>query len=516
MGMTVAVAIAAAVMTISTRWGLAMSSDSARYVRTARHVLGTEPIVETDMESKGGQGHYPPFYPISLAAAARVTGLDPVPAARWLHVVMFALGTALVGLLVRHFGAAGPGILAAMAFALSPVMITTHAWLLSEALFTVLALLTMWLLVLHIEVNRTSLLLAAAVTTSLGMLTRYAGAAMGPACVAALLLFANDTSWRARIRKAIVFSGIALVLPLGLLVRNAAAGGSAVNRTLSYHPVSIDHIKDGIAAVATWTTPLGIASARDAANARPVVAIMGLLVFVAVIATGIVLAWRERLAPLGRLAGMLVLFMLSFVTLLVFSISLVDFHTPLDTRVLSPVFAGWVVLGGCVLSWFVVDRGRPSRAIAFAVAVVLIGVLAWPSFTLVSRLWSVGDGFTHPQWRDSATMAAVRQLPPGIQVFTNAPGAVYLLSGRQFIWTIPPQIIASSRLPNPDHDALMARISEELHAGRGVVVWLNRYGARRPGYPTAEQIRRRLGLQRSARFSDGAIYEHPASTRSAH
>jgi 4-amino-4-deoxy-L-arabinose transferase-like glycosyltransferase len=527
--MIACVVIAIAIMTVSTRWGLALSSDSARYVRTARHVLGTEPIVDIGLESKREAAHYPPFYPMTLAAAGFVLRQDPLHAARWLHVAIFAGSTLLIGTLVWRFGGrAWAAVLAATLFALSPVSITTHAWLLSEALFILLALLTIFLLALLLDrptehaaaphrdpgvappQNRWPLLIAMGLVTSLAMMTRYAGAALGPACALALLLLKTGQPWRRRMVDAGVFSAVALALPLAQFGRNLLTGGSAANRTIAFHPISLDHLKDGVAAVATWIAPLGVSGARDAANAHPIMSSAGVIIFAAVMIAGALLGWRHRREAIGRLAACLLLFIVCFVALLVFSISLVDFHTPMDTRVLSPVFAAWAVLAAVVLSRRVERMTPGPRAVAAVIALTgAVAIIAWPSIELVRRLHREGDGFAHPQWRNSATMAAVRALPPDQQIFTNAPGAVYLLSGRQLIWTIPAETSASSRLPNPEYPALMARISVEVQAGRGVVVWLDRYGRRRAYYPTAEHVRRRLGLRVRQRFNDGAIFDRP-------
>src|SRR5687767_12342702 len=56
--------VAFTVALLATRWGIATSSDSARYIRSARHVLGREVRVEQDVpaDAKAEQAHYPPMY----------------------------------------------------------------------------------------------------------------------------------------------------------------------------------------------------------------------------------------------------------------------------------------------------------------------------------------------------------------------------------------------------------------------------------------------------------------------
>jgi hypothetical protein len=135
-----------------------------------------------------------------------------------------------------------------------------------------------------------------------------------------------------------------------------------------------------------------------------------------------------------------------------------------------------------------------------------------PSKRLVERLFRDGAGFAHRQWQQSPTLRAVGKLPPEMQIFTNAPGAVYLVTGREFILTIPAETSASSRLPNAEYPMLMDRIAGEMRAGRGVLVYLKRYGAKRAFYPTEQELKKRLGLHPAGRFSDGTIYDYVAGS----
>jgi len=81
---------------------------------------------------------------------------------------------------------------------------------------------------------------------------------------------------------------------------------------------------------------------------------------------------------------------------------------------------------------------------------------------------------------------------------------------------VPSEISASSRLPNPEYPQLMERIGGEIRAGRGVLVYCRKYGAKRAFYPTEQELKHKLGLHVRARFSDGTIYDYvaPATTTS--
>jgi hypothetical protein len=295
--------------------------------------------------------------------------------------------------------------------------------------------------------------------------------------------------------------------------RNLRTAGSATNRTLAVHPISLEHIKDAIAAFGTWVSPLGVDQSRLDANRHPIVAGLGVLVFLAVLVAGCAIAIRRRKDALAMLSSVALLYAGCFVALIVFSISFVDFHTPADTRILAPVFIAWVILLACV-GTAIAQGMAPVKQWVFVSA---IAGLAWVCIVptvgygkrqgLVVRRFRDGEGFAHSAWRNSPTIAAVRELPPDAKIFTNAPGAIYLLTRRQNILTIPSAINASSRLPNPEYTGLMIRINDDLRAGRGVVVYLKNYGKRRAFYPTEQELRRRLALHPLVRLSDGAVYD---------
>jgi hypothetical protein len=297
---------------------------------------------------------------------------------------------------------------------------------------------------------------------------------------------------------AAIFTAVFMLLPIAWMIRNLRLGGSATNRDIAFHPLSLEHIKDGIATLAIWLSPFNVAQPRTDANAHPLIAGVALLLFLAVMVIGVIWTVKRR----DVLAGLSTLYIASFLILLAISISFVDFHTPADTRVLSPIFFAWVIVGACVVS------AKPRAAVG--VGALLLLVLIVPSIRLINRLSREGDGFAHAQWQQSPTIAAVRELPADKQIFTNAPGAVYLLTGRQLVLTVPAETRASSGLPNADYPALMARIETDLHAGRGVVIYLRRYGARRTNYPSEDQLKRKLGLHPLGRFSDGTIFDYVA------
>src|SRR4051794_12754727 len=94
-------AVAFAIALFATRWGIATSSDSARYIRSARHALGREVEVQSPIEAPAEQAHYPPGYS-TLLVLASLGGADPLVAARWIGALLLATNSLLAAHLVRR------------------------------------------------------------------------------------------------------------------------------------------------------------------------------------------------------------------------------------------------------------------------------------------------------------------------------------------------------------------------------------------------------------------------------
>jgi hypothetical protein len=122
----------------------------------------------------------------------------------------------------------------------------------------------------------------------------------------------------------------------------------------------------------------------------------------------------------------MVIFSLAFAALLVVSISLFDYHTPVDRRILSPVYAAFLIVAGCLLAQ-ANRRDRAVRGVAWTIALILSLWSIGRGARLAHEQFRDGAGFAHRQWRESETLALLKQrVPQDTLVYTNAPGAMYL------------------------------------------------------------------------------------------
>jgi hypothetical protein len=494
--LTAVIALAAAVILwIATPWGIGLTPDSIDYINAARALLAGSGL--------GAMSHFPPLYPVTIASVARL-GLEPAEAARWLQVLLFAVNILLVGVLAHRVsgGAGWWACLAALLMAASPTIAGVHASALSEPLFLALVLTALIALGAYACEPRPGSLLIASAATAAAMLTRYAGIALVPVTVTAVLCLGR-AEWRRRLLDAAALAVIAIT-PIGMwLLRNSLSGGAVGSRTLAFHPIGAQHVEESLSVMSLWLFP------RDV---PPVLRCMllGLLL-------GVALATARHRAPfafkgsIDRLRAapsiaILLLFALAYATLLVVSISLVDFYTPLDSRILSPLYPVALVLGLEVIRRLLptARQSLPWRRAMVTVLLLLAALQVVRGAELFVLSYRDGLGFARRTWKESPLLARIRALPPQTIIFSNAPDVITLLTGRGAS-SLPSTFDPTTGKPNPRFVAQRQRLRADLKATRGVLVYFRRI--HRPYVPSETHLRQKLHLRLVRENPQGAIYK---------
>ena len=481
----------------ATQHGIGVTPDSVSYLEAARNFAAGRGV--TTAEEDGSQlrplTRFPPFYPISLAAIARI-GPDFLDAARWLNLVLLGANVVLVSVLIARSAPGArwlPGV-GAVLMASSPEIAMLHGAALSEPLFLLLGFSGLLLLSLHLEAPKTHWLLAAALLTALAFLTRYLGGALVATGVLAILLAPNTRPSR-RVREAAAFAAVA-TLPIALwALRNQLRGVSATGRSFAFHPIGADAIA------------LAIRSAGDWLLARHVGAAPAWL-----LAAGLLLCTLHWLASgAARSAGtalprILSLFVLVYPLLLLASICYLDAATPLNGRILSPLWVAMLVLALCaVRARIVAGRSRMPAILAALVALVFsFGYAHDMAQWARERAALGGAGFGSLAWRRSETVRRVAELPASSRIYSNARDAILVLTGRSTRW-LPAPLDAETRQPRPGYTAELAAIRAALRAEEALLVWFD--GVFWRWYlPSGVDLSQNLPIRRAAKLPDGEIW----------
>jgi hypothetical protein len=496
--------LAALALVLATVHGVAIDSDSAAYTDAARslghgHGLtlhGAYPQIEATRRGDPSFPlvHWPPLFPSLLGGLVGLGG-SAIGAARWAMVGLLAANTLLFGMLAWRAsgGNRTAAMLGAVAFALSPVGLPLHSEAVSGPLFLLLAFSALELVARYIERERPMLLVAAGTLAGAGLLARYSGVALVAACFVGLITLAPG-GLGGRVLRAGAFSLAVLAIPAAWLARNAIVADTATGRHgLYFDPPPLSDVGDALGDATEWFAPSAVP-----AVARGAIAVL-------VVAAG-VLAVRGLRGPSGwpaldlgarvRLELFGIFALLHVATVVVGALLL---ESPIDTRSFAPAWCG-AMLAAVGFLGAVIGRRRgrvqpvPGMALAGAVGVVLLAFVVG-TIDRASDLHGRRLGFESSSWRSSPTLARVKALTQGTVVYSNAPDAVYVLSGRS-VRSLPPRRDPLGDRANPDYAAALAR----LRRSQGVVAEFQAVHRDYLPEPAA------LGLRRRASTADGALY----------
>lgn len=491
------------ILLLSTGQGIGLSPDSVVYIDASRGLLNGHGFrVPSDTGEWTPVVYYPPLFS-TLLAGIGLLGTDPVQGARWLNAALFGSNILLGGL---FFHAAGRSFLislsASLVMLISFPVVFIHSMAWSEPLFIFLGMLSIFLLALSVEKAGGPVLMMASASAGLAFLTRYAGLAFVVTGMLAIALFASQP-WRKRLLHAGAF-GLAGCAPVFLWITgNVWLTGEAAGRKIAFHPLGIGHWESFMDTVAAWLLPAGnLPLARGLSLL--VTAILGLIYRLG--SMGRVPASAERLQRLPQLLG---LFSVTYGALLVLSISFLDVQTPLDNRILSPLYVAAVLFILCLAQRLLcAPKWKARRLSALFVGLVLVFLCGSQLMQTASWLQyssSHGVGYASSEWRHSPVIKYLEGLGPEVPVFTNGPDIIRLLTGRSAAM-IPRKIDPDTAAPNSRYNDQLAAMGRLIREKQGVVVYFSRIRWR--WYLATEaEINEQLTLTLILKTEDGAVYQ---------
>jgi hypothetical protein len=471
-----------------TPYGVGVYVDTLYYVTSARNLLAGE-----GMGRLTGTGvfkpmtHYPPFYALALAFV-QLWGLDILDGARWISLLAFGLVILLAGWIVwQRTGSAFFSLASAGLVLGSGVLLRTFSWAMSEPLYIVLELSGFLLLALYLKSARPRGLVAASLAFSLALLTRYVGFSLVGA--AALVLLANRSlPWRRRLGNMGIFLSVSLLPTAGWFLRNRLVAGTLANRVIAWHPITEEKADSLVKAVLSWgLVPQRLVVGRE--TLAFLVIVSGLVV--------ISLFWLARSYPKPRQAPsqefMLLLSSWTYAGLLAISINWIDATTPLDNRILMPVYLNIFLLLSIGLAQLWKRRGWLPRLLAAA-------MLFWLGYYSVTRLdgamldlRSDGQDYASLKWKNSPTNQFIREQEPPL-IYTNDVTAVYFLAEQD-----------SVGIPNfKSNEAEFKTMRENLRTSGGFLVL---FGTLTGEFASQEELTQ--GMSLIGQFEDGMVYKFP-------
>jgi len=494
---------------VATRWGIGVSPDSILYISGARALLAGHGI---SLQSPGGGydpiTHFPPLYS-GILAVIGLTGVEVGLAARVVNALVFAACVFVVGCLLNRWSdekVKWIPLIGVVLLLASWVSLEIHLMAWSEPLFILLGLLSLAVLGKDLDSPETRLLLIAAMLAGLAFLTRYAGAALVATGMLGLFLFSPMPINR-RFYRACWFGAVSLI-PIGLwLLRNTLMIGTAAGRQFIFHVPGKAHVSQALTTLASWFL------IPD--TARTWIKVMVVLVVVLGLLAAIFFG-RERLSANHSLRGrfsaipgvikLLGLFMLVYAGFLVFSISFIDANTPLDGRILSPVFVFGLILAGYAAIEVSHHSFMWKRWIKLIVGIAALSfciLYLWRGANLLLRSYDAGIGYNSVSWHHSETLSGLTKIPKGIAIYTNIPDGVFFLTN-QSVYGLPSRYESMNQRPNPEFAQELMEIREMSQNNEVVIVYFK--GFDQANLPSEQELVDLLHAQVIEEYTDGTIF----------
>lgn len=498
---------------ISTRWGIGASPDSVVYIVGARNLAQGEGFKTI---SEGGEAkvitHHAPLYSVALALID-LGGPDPIQGGRGLNALLFGGNILLVGLLLQELlpGQTAQARLAPIIGAgliLFPAMLVEiHSMAWSESLFIFLTLAGFWALSRSIANDSRALLAGSAVLIALAFLTRYIGAVLVATGVLSIMLFSAQPV-RRRLTDGLIF-GLISAGPMAIwLLRNALTGDSATSRELLFHPITRQQVGWALTTLGSWVLVPETSPGWLKLLPYLPIGLVGMAVVIAGHRQYQLPSNWPRWATLSGLPSMiriLLVFIPSYLAFLLLSLTFLDANTPLDSRILSPVYVTGVILAVYFLAEGLNGLRRPAviRYALLGFSFVFLAALAVRSLSYIQDSFAIGIGFTSRWWRESPTLAALQIYSPETIVYSNAPEALYLYTDLK-VRPMPKKYESANQRYNPAYDAELKALKEQMMLERSIIVYFD--PMIRSTLPGEQEILEILGLNVLVQTADGVIY----------
>ena len=392
--------------------------------------------------------HAPPLYPLVLKLPL-LLGVNVRIAAVWVNVWMMLVTVVSLFVALRwQVNASAP-----LAFLITIIILFSYPFLIvqaaacTEPLYLFLHLAFTCSLIQYMRSHSLIPLVGMAFFSSMGVLTRFAGIALVPTAILII-----ERCHRHDMRKSLSRNFLYLALtsiPVGALVTyNMNRWGRMSSRSMSWHPIPLRSIGDGIDCIANQFIPYRCLSVVP--------------MTVKVLALLLVVAWLVHLLRKGALKQgvewvvITLTYGIIYFAFLLVSISLFDAFTSLGEGILLPLLflllPALIMACSCAngLSW-----------LKWALGAYILSFTVWRGIELIDHCYNHGLYCSSVAWKQSPTYAAALINNPS-RIYSNAPEAFYLLSGIEGVQSLPRLMDPTSFKPRTDYPELMQAMRDNV------------------------------------------------------
>jgi hypothetical protein len=199
------------------------------------------------------------------------------------------------------------------------------------------------------------------------------------------------------------------------------------------------------------------------------------------------------------------LFSFFYLLFLFISISFFDASTPVDSRILSPVFV-LLIVGVFSAIWTVSQTLKKPMLwwCFFFFLILLIPIKIQDSLQSASTIHENGLGYTSKQTQDSESIAFIRSLDEDMQIYSNGEYVIDFLTERES-HSLPERVSSVTMESNPRYNNEIKAICTDIIENRALLVYfkVNTWSLY---LPTQEELGSICQIPVLQRFVDGTVY----------
>lgn len=391
--------------------GIGVSPDTITYLNAAENwLLGNGISVNIGAINVVPLTHFPPLFVVFLGFL-KYFGGDPLIGIRWFSSILMAINAVLLVRLIQKDKNINRfwSLIITIAFVSSETMFQIHSEALTESLFLFFCLLGSDFIIQYLNSNRQKDLLIAALIFSLASLTRYIGVFL--IVVSFIIFLWRKIKYPSKMSWGILIQFIVCsTLPLSLWgLRNYLLTNNLAGRSLGIHFPTWQHIKIAISTISTWMIPSFVPL---------IIRILLILISILLIAFSL---YRKipHLLQNNPVFQYSLLYQFVYMFLLIGAMTFFDAATPLDHRLLSPLFPFFLISLVNILDFLLREKNVRLNYILYTSGCIVILLFAVQGFLQTTDGYRNGVGYITRAWMQSELANAVRELPETAIIYSN-------------------------------------------------------------------------------------------------
>jgi len=476
-------------------FNLGVSADSVSYLDIANNVFYHNSILRN---GKLITTHWPPGYPVLLGLFSKLCGYEPLVCGRYFNLILIIIVAIFYKKILESIS-----LNKNTSLFLTVIFLSSYPFLLnfqkfwSEPLFILVFLIIIDLLINYINTEKKLYLLLAGFFSGLLFLVRYAALGFIGGVVIFILLNEllkmrnNRYIFHLRMIKKIIWYISPVVFWLLLWWLYAFIHHSNFSdRKFEVHIIKFQHF---IAMVKTFV----IWFVNNGKFLYPISMFL-FIVFIALLLISFIKNKSEILLPIIKNNIILLFFTLifSYILFLVVSISFFDNITPLDSRILFPVFVLLTLIFGYYINfcWHIKYWATPIVLFLYAFLISIKGI------KLSVKYYSEGSGYTSKFFKDIPYVNINYCLKANKKVYVNTPGSFlrYFFKTQKGFYFFPKEL---------------SKLKEEIIEGKGCALYLNYYDNKKNFFLKKKWLIQNLDSEYIHKFSNGYLFLNSTKTR---